>query len=90
MYAIRSYYEVYTQIIADASLAAEILPSFAAQEKGYVANGAAYTLLGNTYLVLQEWANAETALSNVSGYSLQSDYAAIFDPSNKNNSEMIS
>ncbi|RKD90709.1 RagB/SusD family nutrient uptake outer membrane protein [Mangrovibacterium diazotrophicum] len=81
--------EIYTQIIADATLAAEILPSFSEQEKGYVANGAAYTLLGNAYLVLEEWANAETALSNVSGYSLQSDYAAIFDPSNKNNSEMI-
>ncbi|WP_163711304.1 RagB/SusD family nutrient uptake outer membrane protein [Mangrovibacterium lignilyticum] len=80
---------IYEQIIADAAEAAAILPAKAAQTTGYVANGAAYTLLGNVYLVLEDWAKAETALSSVSGYTLQSDYAAIFNPGNKNNSEMI-
>ncbi|WP_297094815.1 RagB/SusD family nutrient uptake outer membrane protein [uncultured Draconibacterium sp.] len=81
--------EVLEQIVADAAEAAELLPGRDAQAPGYVANGAAYTLLGNAYLVMEDWANAEAALRNVTGYSLLSDYAAIFDPNNKNNAEMI-
>ena len=80
---------VYEQIIKDATEAARLLPSVGEQATGYVANGAAYTLLGNVYLVLEEWANAEDALLNVTGYSLMDDYASIFNPSNKNNNEMI-
>ncbi|WP_159523521.1 RagB/SusD family nutrient uptake outer membrane protein [Sunxiuqinia indica] len=80
---------VYDQIIADASTAAELLPAPSAQPAGYVANGAAYTLLGNVYLVLEEWEKAEIALTKVTGYSLLSDYASIFNPNNKNNAEMI-
>lgn len=80
---------VYDQIISDASTAAALLPTCAKQETGYVANGAAYTLLGNAYLVLEEWQNAIDALLQVDGYSLLSDYASIFDPDNKNNKEMI-
>ena len=80
---------VYEQIIEDATLAAELLPSFAEQTRGYVSSGAAYTLLGNVYLVLEEWDNAENALLNVEGFSLLSDYAAVFNPNNKNNNELI-
>lgn len=80
---------VYTQIVADATAAAGLLPPPSVDTKGYVANGAAYTLLGNVYLVLKQWANAETALSKVTGYSLITDYAAVFDPNNKNNAESI-
>jgi len=81
--------DVYKQIIADATAAATLLPPPASQAKGHVANGAAYTLLGNVYLVQKQWANAESALKNVTGYSLLSDYAAVFDPANKNNAESI-
>ncbi|RYY36503.1 MAG: RagB/SusD family nutrient uptake outer membrane protein [Sphingobacteriaceae bacterium] len=81
--------QVYAQIIADATLAASLLPPPSNETKGYVANGAAYTLLGNVYLVLKQWADAEEALTKVTGYSLLSDYAAVFDPANKNNAESI-
>ncbi|RZL97702.1 MAG: RagB/SusD family nutrient uptake outer membrane protein, partial [Pedobacter sp.] len=41
------------------------------------------------YLVLKQWANAETALSKVSGYSMVNDFASVYDPNNKNNAESI-
>ncbi|MCE7043779.1 RagB/SusD family nutrient uptake outer membrane protein [Dyadobacter sp. CY312] len=81
--------DVYKQIIADATLAASLLPDPSKQIKGYVANGAAYALLGNVHLVLKQWTEAENALTKVQGYSLMSDYAAVFDPNNKNNVESI-
>jgi starch-binding outer membrane protein, SusD/RagB family len=81
--------EIYQQIITDASEAAGLLPAPDKQTKGYVANGAAYTLLGNVYLVLNRWAEAETALKSVSGYTLLADYAAVFSPANKNNTESV-
>lgn len=80
---------VYAQIISDATAAAGLLPVPSADTKGYVANGAANTLLGNVYLVLKQWANAETALAKVTGYSLMGDYSAIYDPNSKNNAESI-
>nr|WP_321450944.1 RagB/SusD family nutrient uptake outer membrane protein [uncultured Carboxylicivirga sp.] len=80
---------VYEQIITDASEAARILPSFSEQQRGYVSNGAAYTLLGNVYLVQKQWENAEKALVEVKGYSLLADYADVFNPNNKNNDELI-
>lgn len=81
--------DVYKQIIADATLAASLLPTPSAQTKGYVANGAAYALLGNVHLVLKQWENAESALTKITGYSLLSDYASVFDPNNKNNAESL-
>ncbi|WP_225976276.1 RagB/SusD family nutrient uptake outer membrane protein [Mucilaginibacter ginsenosidivorax] len=83
---------VYNQIISDAKLAASLLPNKAIQEKGRVTSGSAQTLLGNVYTVLKKWPEAETAFSSVvnSGqYSLIADYAAVFDPSNKNNAESV-
>ena len=81
--------EIYAQIIADAELAANLLPGKSVQSPGFVADGAAWTLLGNIYMVLEQWANAKEALLNVEGYALMDDYAAIFDPVNKNNQESI-
>ncbi|MDD4589898.1 MAG: RagB/SusD family nutrient uptake outer membrane protein [Parabacteroides sp.] len=81
--------EVYAQIIADATDAAKILPSVDQQGKGYASKGSAYTLLGNVYIVLKKWAEAESALKQVTGYTLLDDYAAIYDPNNKNHSESI-
>ncbi|KGO91115.1 RagB/SusD family nutrient uptake outer membrane protein [Flavobacterium subsaxonicum] len=81
--------QIYEQILLDAAQAATLLPNKASQEAGFVANGAAYTLLGNANIVLQRWADAEAALLNVQGYSLLADYAAIYDPNNKNHAESI-
>lgn len=80
---------IYLQIISDAKQAAALLPNKATQEKGRPANGAAYTLLGNAYLVQKQWANAEADLKQVSGYSLLSNYADVFDPAQKNNQESL-
>ena len=81
--------QIYDQILADAAQAATLLPAKATQDTGFVANGAAYTLLGNAYIVLGKWAEAEAALLNVQGYSLLADYASIYDPANKNHAESI-
>lgn len=81
--------EVLKQVVADATLAAQLLPLANKQIKGHVAKGAAFTLLGNVNIVLKKWSDAETALKSVSGYSLLNDYSSIFDPSNKNNAESI-
>lgn len=81
--------KVYDQIIEDAKAAAEMLPAASAQKKGFATKGSAYMLLGNVYIVLQKWAEAEEALLNVTGYSLMSTYDAVFSPSNKNNAESI-
>lgn len=81
--------EIYAQIIADATEASTLLPTKAAQEPGFVANGAAFTLLGNVHVVLKQWEEAEAALLQVQGYSLLGDYAAIYNTANKNNAESI-
>ncbi|TXK48994.1 RagB/SusD family nutrient uptake outer membrane protein [Pontibacter qinzhouensis] len=84
--------EVYAQIIKDATDAAALLPAKDQQERGRATSGAAKTLLGNVYVVQKQWAQAETVLKEVvtSGkYSLLTDYAAFFDPANKNNVESV-
>lgn len=83
---------VYDQIIADAAQAASLLPAKSAQEAGRATSGSAKTLLGNVYMVLKDYGSAESVLKEVvnSGeYSLLSDYASVFDPANKNNSESV-
>ena len=81
--------DVYKQIIADAQQAATLLPDKAAQEPGRVTSGSAKTLLGNVYIVLKRWADAETTLRTVTGYSLLGNYSDVYEVSNKNNSESI-
>jgi hypothetical protein len=81
--------DVYAQIIADAQKAATLLPAKSVQTPGRVASGSAYTLLGNVYVVQKKWAEAETALKNVTGYTLMSNYADVFDPAQKNNKESV-
>ncbi|HEX8358299.1 MAG TPA: RagB/SusD family nutrient uptake outer membrane protein, partial [Segetibacter sp.] len=80
---------IYLQIIADAKQAATLLPNKATQEAGRPTIGSAKTLLGNVYIVLKRWAEAEAILKEVTGYSLVSDYANVFNPAQKNNSESI-
>ena len=81
--------EVYEQIIADAKEAAELLPAAGSQKKGFANAGSAWMLLGNVYVVLKQWEEAEKALLNVKGFSLMGNYADIFDPAHKNNAESI-
>lgn len=81
--------EVYAQIQADASASAELLPDKATQEAGRATSGAALTLLGDVYINLQEWDKAEEVLRQIDGYELLNDYAAIYEPANKNNAESI-
>lgn len=81
--------EIYNQIIADASAAATLLPPSSDQGTGRATSGAAYTLLGDVYLTLGRWSDAEAALKSVEGYSLLPDYLDVFRPSNEGNSEII-
>src|SRR5699024_5956082 len=81
--------EVYEQIIEDATTAAGMLPDKADQDPGRATSGAAWTLLGDVYLTLEQWEEAENALSNVNGYGLLDDYSAIYNTGNKNNEESI-
>jgi starch-binding outer membrane protein, SusD/RagB family len=81
--------DIYKQIISDAGKAAELLPNKATQEKGRVTTGSAKMLLGNVYIVQKEWLKAETVLKSITGYSLLPNYADVFDPTQKNNSESI-
>lgn len=81
--------EIYNQIISDAQEAESLLPAKANQEIGRVTSGAAKTLLGNVYIGLERWSDAETVLKSINGYQLMVDYADVFDPNNKNHSESI-
>jgi hypothetical protein len=81
--------DIYKQIIDDVQQAAGFLPDKATQEPGRVTSGSAKTLLGNVYIVLKRWADAETVLKGVTGYTLVGNYADVYDVGNKNNSESI-
>ncbi len=83
--------EIYSQIISDANAASTLLPAKGSQGQGKATSGAAYTLLADVYLTLERWVDAEAALGSVltMGYNLLPEYAAIFDPSNEGNNEII-
>ncbi|WP_422354910.1 RagB/SusD family nutrient uptake outer membrane protein [Roseivirga pacifica] len=84
--------DVYGQIIDDATAAAGLLPPRSAQETGRATSGAANTLLGNVYLVREEFGAAETALRavvNSREYELLSNYADVFSTGNKNHNESV-
>lgn len=83
--------EVYKQIVSDLTEAASLLPEVASQ-KGRATKWAALGILGKVQLTLHDYAEARTCLQQVvsSGkYSLLSNPADIFSPSNKNNKEII-
>ena len=81
--------EVYDQIVADARLAAELLPAKSSQEAGRATSGAANMILANVFVNQKKWAEAETALRKIAGYELLEDYSSVFEPTNKNNAESI-
>lgn len=80
---------IYNQIITDAKQAASLLPNKATQEAGRATTGAAKTLLGNVYMVLKRWSEAEAVFKEVTGYALMGSYDDVFNPSQKNNIESI-
>jgi len=86
--------EIYAQIIKDAEQAALLLPPKSKQEAGRATSGAAKTLLGNVYVELKKWPDAEKVLLEVVNskeYDLIPDYADVFSTStgNKNNIESV-
>lgn len=84
---------VYMQIVSDLTEAIDLLPVKSNQpDLGRVTKGTAQMILANVYMVRKDYAAAEALLRAIetSGeYSLMVDYADIFDPANKNNSESI-
>lgn len=83
--------EVYKQIVSDLTEAVSLLPEVASQ-KGRATKWAALGVLGKVQLTLHNYAEARTCLQKVvsSGkYSLLSNPADIFSPTNKNNKEII-
>ena len=86
--------DIYAQIIQDVTEAIPLLPPKSEQEAGRVTSGAARTLLGNVYVELERWAEAEAVLQEVvnsNEYALMPDYADAFSTStaNKNNMESV-
>lgn len=91
---------VYTQIEADLMAAIPGLPLTVntGSEGGRVTQGAAKALLGKVYLYEQKWASAAAMFADVNGtpggistygYKLLTNYASVFSPMNKFNSESI-
>ena len=86
--------DVYTLIESDLTFAVSSLPdpkSIDASHIGQVSKGAALSLLGKVYLTKKQYSEAATTLNKVLplGYNLMSNYADIFDPAKKNNSESV-
>ncbi|GMQ30262.1 RagB/SusD family nutrient uptake outer membrane protein [Algoriphagus confluentis] len=86
--------EVFAQIIADLTEAVPLLPQKSQQLPGRVTQGSARTLLGDVYIYLKRWAEAEQVLAPVisSGeYMLMPSYEMAFSESvnNKNNAESV-
>ncbi|SHE53998.1 Starch-binding associating with outer membrane [Mariniphaga anaerophila] len=81
--------EVYSRIISDTQEAINLLPAKSNENMGRVSKGAAQTLLGDVYMNLKRYADAETVLKQISGYQLLNNYADVFSITNKNNAESI-
>ncbi len=81
--------EVYELILDDLEMAVDLLPTKENQAAGRASKQVAYTLLGDVFITLKRWEDAEGALNEVTGYRLLDDYAEIFDPENKGNEELI-
>ncbi len=86
--------EVYNQVIADLEIAMPLLPvvqSF--PQSGRASRGAAKMLLAYAYMSKPgpDYPKAEAALRDIlnMNYQLLPNYAAVFDPGNKNNAESI-
>ncbi|HJT74967.1 MAG TPA: RagB/SusD family nutrient uptake outer membrane protein, partial [Chitinophaga sp.] len=84
--------EVYTLIISDAKAAVDQLDAPAAfPQTGRVTKGAALTLLGDVYMTLERFPEAEPLLKQVvqMGYGLYPGYPDVFALNNKNGIESV-
>ena len=82
--------EVWAQIEKDLKEASAALPaSYPAAKVGSATKGAALALLGKVYLTQKKYAEAVSTLKQVTGYSLNANYADNFDPTKKNGPESI-
>ncbi len=81
---------VYTQILADLEESVSLLPQ-TADRPGRATLGAALALQGKVFLTLKRYDEAIAALNQVLslGYRLLPDPEEVFDPTNKNNQEMV-
>jgi hypothetical protein len=82
---------VYAQIEKDLQAAATLLPAAYsnASDYGRATAGTVNGLLGKVYVTEKKWAAATTVLKNVTGYTLLSDYASLYNPANAINSEVL-
>ncbi|MBO9731292.1 MAG: RagB/SusD family nutrient uptake outer membrane protein [Chitinophaga sp.] len=83
--------EVYGQIEKDLQSAAALLPAAYsnAADYGRATAGTASGLLGKVYVTEKKWSAATAVLKNVTGYTLQADYASLYNPANAINSEVL-
>lgn len=86
--------QVYAQITKDLTDAIANLPlksAYKAEDLGRASKGSALGLLGKVYLTLKDYAKAESTLRQILplGYGLMGDYASVFDPTKKNNTESL-
>lgn len=85
--------QVYAQIEKDLLDAEAVLPAtYGSADVGRATKGAARAILSKVYLTERKWQEAATYAETVittGGYSLQADYARVFLPGFKNNSEHI-
>jgi len=82
--------EIYAAIVTDLQFATSNLPAKGDQELGRATSGAAWALLGKVYLQMGgKDAEAKTALSNVTGYSLTANYEDNFSIAGEHNDESL-
>ena len=86
--------EVYSQIISDLTTAIKTLPiPTTFPQSGRATKGSAEMLLAYAYMSepTKDYANAESTLLDIThmNYALLPNYAAVFDPNNKNNQESL-
>lgn len=83
--------DVYTQIQADLEDAVSKLANPSFPQTGRATKGSAKMALAYLYMVKKDYANAEKELKDITAmnYALLPDYAAVFDPANKNSTESI-
>jgi starch-binding outer membrane protein, SusD/RagB family len=74
-------------------LAASILPAkYTGKDIGRITSGAAKMLLAEVYMTRHDYVTAQKELNDIVGsnqYKLLSNYADVFNPANKNNTESI-
>ncbi|CAM3324517.1 RagB/SusD family nutrient uptake outer membrane protein [Zobellia roscoffensis] len=85
--------EVYDAIIEDAEFAISNLPlNYSGNDIGRITQGAARMLLAKVLLTSKDYSGTVQQLNTIissNQYALLTDYAAIFDPANKNHNESI-